>query len=219
MPYFTLKKQSGVAIVHMNQAKSPVNVLSTSMLDDFSQLMDTIENDTEIKAAVLYSDKPDCWIAGADIKEFMSMKSSEEAEDLSRNGNQLLLRLENLKKPIIAAINGATLGGGLEVAMACHYRIASTDKKTVFGLPEVKLGLLPGGGGTQRSVKLVGLRNALDMLLTGKNVYPYKAKKIGLIDELIHKEGLLQAAIIVAQSGFKRKQRKKWKEYVKPFLT
>ena len=209
MPYFTLKKQSGVAIVHMNQAKSPVNVLSASMLDDFSQLMDTIENDTEIKAAVLYSDKPDCWIAGADIKEFMTMKSSEEAEDLSRNGNKLLLRLENLKKPVIAAINGATLGGGLEVAMACHYRIASTDKKTVFGLPEVKLGLLPGGGGTQRSVKLVGLRNALDMLLTGKNVYPYKAKKIGLIDELIHKEGLLQAAIIVAQSGFKRKQRKK----------
>ena len=209
MSYFTIKKQSGVAVVYLNQAKSPVNVLSSDMLDDFSQLMDTIENDTEIKAAVLYSEKPDCWIAGADIKEFMSMQSSEEAEQLSRNGNKLLLRLENLKKPVIAAINGATLGGGLEVAMACHYRIASTDKKTVFGLPEVKLGLLPGGGGTQRSVKLVGLRNALDMLLTGKNIYPFKAKKIGLVDELIHKEGLLQAAIKVAQNGFKRKQRKK----------
>ncbi len=209
MPYFTLKKQAGVAVVYLNQAKSPVNVLSASMLDDFAKLMDAIENDTEIKAAVLYSQKPDCWIAGADIKEFMAMQDSEEAESLSRNGNKLLLRLENLKKPVIAAINGATLGGGLEVAMACHYRIASTDKKTVFGLPEVKLGLLPGGGGTQRSVKLVGLRNALDMLLTGKNVYPYKAKKIGLIDELIHKEGLLQAAIKIAQNGFKRKTRKK----------
>ena len=114
------------------------------MLKDFEKLMDTIESDADIKAAILYSQKPDCFIAGADIKEFLEMKSSEEAEKLSRDGNKLLTRLSNLKKPVIAAINGATLGGGLEVAMACHYRIASTDKKTVFGLPEVKLGLLPG---------------------------------------------------------------------------
>ncbi|VAW35398.1 Enoyl-CoA hydratase / Delta(3)-cis-delta(2)-trans-enoyl-CoA isomerase / 3-hydroxyacyl-CoA dehydrogenase / 3-hydroxybutyryl-CoA epimerase [hydrothermal vent metagenome] len=209
MPYFTIKKQDDIAVVLLNQPNSPVNVLSTKMLSSFATLMDTIEQDNEIKAAIFYSQKPDCWVAGADIKEFMAMKSSDEAQELSRGGNKLLSRLANLKKPIIAAINGATLGGGLEFAMACHYRIASTDKKTVFGLPEVKLGLLPGGGGTQRTVQLVGLRNALDMLLTGKNVYPYKAKKIGLVDELIHKEGLLQAAIKVAQKGFKKRSRKK----------
>ncbi|MBL4773557.1 MAG: enoyl-CoA hydratase/isomerase family protein [Alcanivoracaceae bacterium] len=209
MAYFTIKKQDGIAIVLLNQPKSPVNVLSAKMLNDFETLMDTIEEDENITAAILYSEKPDCWVAGADIKEFMTMENSDEAGDLSRSGNKLLTRLSNLSKPVIAAINGATLGGGLELAMACHYRIASTDKKTVFGLPEVKLGLLPGGGGTQRSVKLVGLRNALDMLLTGKNIYPFKAKKIGLIDELIHKEGLLQSAIKVAKNGFKRKTRKK----------
>ena len=209
MAYFSTKIEDGIAVVYLDQPKSPVNVLSASMLDDFEKLLDNIEQSSDIKAAILYSKKPDCWVAGADIKAFMAMKSSEEAEELSQGGNKLLSRLSNLNKPVIAAINGATLGGGLELAMACHYRIASTDKKTVFGLPEVKLGLLPGGGGTQRTVKLVGLRNALDMLLTGKNVYPYKAKKIGLIDELIHKEGLLQAAIKIAKNGFKRKNRKK----------
>lgn len=214
MAYFSIENQDGIAIIYLDQPKSPVNVLSASMLDDFKNLLDTIEEDQDIKSVVIYSKKSDCWIAGADIKAFMAMKSSEEAEVLSREGNKLLTRLSNLSKPVIAAINGATLGGGLEFALACHYRLASTDKKTVFGFPEVKLGLLPGGGGTQRSVKYVGLRNALDMLLTGKNVYPYKAKKIGLVDELIHKEGLLQAAIKVAtqltsKDGFKRKPRKK----------
>jgi enoyl-CoA hydratase/carnithine racemase len=129
MAYFTIEKQDEVAIVYLDQAKSPVNVLSASMLDDFEKLMDTIENDTEIKSAILYSKKPDCWVAGADIKEFMSMQSSDEAEALSRGGNKLLSRLSNLKKPVIAAINGATLGGGLELALACHYRIASTARK------------------------------------------------------------------------------------------
>lgn len=143
MAYFTIQKHDDVAVVVLDQANSPVNVLSAKMLDDFSNLMDTIEQDNDIKAAVLYSAKPDCWVAGADIKEFMQMKSSEEAGELSRGGNQLLTRLSKLNKPVIAAINGATLGGGMELALACHYRIASTDKKTVFGLPEVKLGLLP----------------------------------------------------------------------------
>ena len=214
MAYFTIDKQDGIAIISLDQPDSPVNVLSASMLDDFKSLLDTIEEDKDIKAAILYSKKKDCWVAGADIKAFMKMKSSDEATELSREGNKLLSRLANLSKPVIAAINGATLGGGLEFALACHYRIVSTDKKTVFGFPEVKLGLLPGGGGTQRSVRQVGLPNALDMLLTGKNVYPYKAKKIGLVDELIHKEGLLQAAIKVAKEAIskgrvKKKARKK----------
>ncbi len=214
MAYFTIKKQDGIAIIYLDQPNSSVNVLSASMLDDFKGLLDTIEEDKDIKAAILYSSKKDCWVAGADIKAFMKMKSSDEATELSRGGNKLLSRLANLSKPVIAAINGATLGGGLEFALACHYRIVSTDKKTVFGFPEVKLGLLSGGGGTQRSVRQVGLTSALDMLLTGKNVYPFKAKKIGLIDELIHKEGLLQAAIkvakeAIAKGGIKKKARKK----------
>ncbi len=208
MAYYKLTKENEIATIWMDQPGSEVNTLSVKMLDDFSALLDKIESDNEIKAAVLISKKDNCFIAGADIKDFVAIEDSEKIEQLSRDGNQILLRLSKLKKPVIAAINGACLGGGLEVAMACHYRIASTDKKTVFGLPEMKLGLLPGGGGTQRLVKLTNLRYALDALLTGKNIYPFSAKKAGLIDSLVHKEGLYQAALQVAANPIKRKAKK-----------
>ena len=208
MAYYTLTKANNIATIWMDQPGVEVNTLSVKMLDDFSGLLDQIEQDDEIKAAVLISKKDNCFIAGADIKDLMAIKDSKEVENLSREGNKILTRLAQLKKPVIAAINGACLGGGLEVAMACHYRIASTDKKTVFGLPEMKLGLLPGGGGTQRLVKLTNLRYALDALLTGKNIYPFSAMKSGLVDSLVHKEGLYQAALNVASSPIKRKPKK-----------
>ncbi len=208
MANFELDINNDIATIWMDQPSSEVNTLSVAMLDDFRGLLDTLEQNNDIKAAILISKKPNCFIAGADIKEFQRMESSEEAEKLSREGNQILTRLSQLKKPVIAAINGACLGGGLEVAMACHYRIASTNEKTVFGLPEMKLGLLPGGGGTQRIIKLTSLRYGLDALLTGKNIYPYSAKKNGLVDELIHKEGLYQAALQQAHSPVKRRAKK-----------
>ncbi len=208
MANFELDINNNIATIWMDQPGSEVNTLSVAMLDDFRALLDTIEENDEIKAAVLISKKPNCFIAGADIKDFQRMETSEEATKLSREGNQILTRLSQLKKPVIAAINGACLGGGLEVAMACHYRIATTDEKTVFGLPEMKLGLLPGGGGTQRLIKLTSLRYGLDALLTGKNIYPYSAKKNGLVDELIHKEGLYQAALQQAHSPVKRRPKK-----------
>ncbi|MCX7545981.1 3-hydroxyacyl-CoA dehydrogenase NAD-binding domain-containing protein [Marinicella gelatinilytica] len=208
MANFELVIDNNIATIWMDQPGSEVNTLSVAMLDDFRGLLDTIEQNGDIKAAILISKKPNCFIAGADIKDFQRMETSEEAEKLSREGNQILSRLSQLKKPVIAAINGACLGGGLEVAMACHYRIATTDEKTVFGLPEMKLGLLPGGGGTQRIIKLTSLRYGLDALLTGKNIYPYSAKKNGLVDELIHKEGLYQAALKQAESPVKRRPKK-----------
>jgi len=208
MANFELDINNNIATIWMDQPGSEVNTLSVAMLDDFRSLLDSIEQNDDIKAAVLISKKPNCFIAGADIKDFQRMESSEEAEKLSREGNQILTRLNKLKKPVIAAINGACLGGGLEVAMACHYRIATTDDKTVFGLPEMKLGLLPGGGGTQRIIKLTSLRYGLDALLTGKNIYPYSAKKNGLVDELIHNEGLYQAALKQAQSPIKKRAKK-----------
>jgi len=208
MANFKLTTKQNIATIWMDQTGSEVNTLSVKMLDDFSELLDQIEQNKDVKAAVLISKKDNCFIAGADIKDLMAIEDSKEVEKLSREGNKILMRLQNLKKPVIAAINGACLGGGLEVAMACHYRIATTDKKTVFGLPEMKLGLLPGGGGTQRLVKLTNLRYALDALLTGKNIYPFSAKKSGLIDSLVHKEGLYQAALKVAAAPIKRKPRK-----------
>jgi 3-hydroxyacyl-CoA dehydrogenase/enoyl-CoA hydratase/3-hydroxybutyryl-CoA epimerase len=208
MANFTLTKENDIATIWMDQTGSEVNTLSVKMLDNFSGLLDQIEKDSDIKAAVLISKKENCFIAGADIKDLMAIEDSKEVENLSREGNKILMRLQNLKKPVIAAINGACLGGGLEVAMACHYRIATTNKKTVFGLPEMKLGLLPGGGGTQRLVRLTNLRFALDALLTGKNIYPFSAKKAGLIDSMVHKEGLYQAALQVAAKPIKRKPKK-----------
>ena len=194
MPDTQIEKENGVAIVWLDQPGEKVNTISLDLVDTFTAILNSLENDETVKGVVLISRKPDNFIAGADIEKFKDMKSPEEAEMLSRQGHVLLNRMAAFPKPIVAALHGATLGGGLEVALACHYRIASDDSKTVMALPEVKLGLLPGGGGTQRLPRLIGLQAALDMMLTGKNIYPRQAKKMGLVDDLIHPYGLLQAA-------------------------
>ncbi len=194
MPYAQIEKENGVAVVWLDQPGEKINKISIDLVDKFTEILDSLEKDETVKGIVLISRKPDNFIAGADIDKFKDIASSDEAKALSRRGHALLNRMAAFPKPIVAAVHGAALGGGLEVALACHYRIASDDPKTVFALPEVKLGLLPGGGGTQRLPRLVGLQTALDMMLTGKNIYPRQAKKIGLVDDLIHPYGLLQAA-------------------------
>lgn len=138
-----------------------------------------IANNPSIQAAVMISGKPNCFIAGADITMLEKCKSFEDAATVSREGQKILNKVAKNSKPIIAAIQGACLGGGLEVALACHYRIAVKDSKTALGLPEVMLGLLPGGGGTVRLPRLISLPNALDMELTGRTVRADKAKKLG----------------------------------------
>jgi 3-hydroxyacyl-CoA dehydrogenase/enoyl-CoA hydratase/3-hydroxybutyryl-CoA epimerase len=211
MSYAEIEKENGVAVVWMDQPGEKVNKISIDLVDKFKTMLDGLEDDDSVRGIVLISRKPDNFIAGADIEKFKDMTSPAEAEMLSRQGHVLLNRMAAFPKPIVAAIHGATLGGGLEVALACHYRIASDDPKTVFALPEVKLGLLPGGGGTQRLPRLVGLQAALDMMLTGKNIYPRQAKKMGLVDDLIHPYGLLQvakkAALDLADQPLKRKKR------------
>lgn len=194
----TLERDGDVALLWLDQQGSEINTISAHLLQEFTDVLVRIEDDPEIRAAILISRKPDNFIAGADLTMFQHVNNPEEVEALSREGNQILLSLENLSKPVIAAINGSALGGGLEVAMACHYRIASDHESTVFGQPEVKLGLLPGAGGTQRLPRLVGLKKSLPILLTGKNVYPKHALKIGLIDELVPAESLIHAARKVA---------------------
>jgi len=194
MPYGQIENDNGVAVVWLDQPGEKVNKISIDLMDTFKSILDSLENDETVKGIVLISRKPDNFIAGADIDKFHIMTGPEEAESLSRQGHAILNKMADFPKPIVAALHGATLGGGLEVALACHYRIASDDPKTIFALPEVKLGLLPGGGGTQRLPRLIGLQAALDMMLTGKNIYPRQAKKMGLVDDLIHPYGLLPAA-------------------------
>lgn len=184
----------GIGVVRMDKPGEKLNTLSISLIHEVEELLDRIQREPGLKAVVLISGKPDNFIAGADIRDFLQFTTAEEATAMSRRGQEFVNRLEAARVPIVAAINGSCLGGGLELALGCHYRIATNDPKTVLGLPEVQLGLLPGASGTQRLPRLIGIRAALDIILTGKNVYPEKARRLGLIDEVVSKESLLVAA-------------------------
>ena len=144
---------------------------------------------------VFISSKPDNFIAGADIDMIKAVEDKRMLKDITMNAHGFFDELKRTKLPFVAAINGAALGGGLEWAMYCDYRIATTSPKTVLGLPEVKLGLLPGMAGTYHLPKLVGYPAALDMILTGKNVRPDKAKKMGLVDLVVDPASLESVAI------------------------
>ncbi|XP_051880624.1 hydroxyacyl-CoA dehydrogenase trifunctional multienzyme complex subunit alpha a [Pristis pectinata] len=177
--------KSDVAVVRFNTPNSKVNTISERLQSEFTDVMNEVWANDAVRSVVLISSKPGCFIAGADINMIGECKTFEELVRLSQKGQKIFEKLEGSTKPIVAAINGSCLGGGLEVAIACHYRIATKDKKTVLGTPEVMLGILPGAGGTQRLPKMIGLPNALDIMLTGKNIHADKAKKMGLVDHLV----------------------------------
>lgn len=195
MNYLTLEKRNDVAIIWMDRPKEKLNTLNRQLVAEFPAIIHELENNHDIKALVLASRKDDNFIAGADLDVLSSFKTKEDVFAFTKPGNDLLNKLAHFKKPIVAAIHGACLGGGLEVALACSARVCSDSSKTKFGLPEVKLGLLPGGGGTQRLPRLIGLQKALDIMLTGKNVYPRQAKRMGLVDVMVHKYALIEVAI------------------------
>ena len=190
-----LDHEDGVAIITIDLQGEPVNKVTATMRGEFAELFGRVEGDTTIKGVVIVSAKPDTWIAGADIDEFLSLSSSADAESLIRGGQALLARLESLRVPVVAAIHGACLGGGLETALACRYRVATDHPKTVLALPEVQLGIMPGAGGTQRLPRLIGLQRALDMILTGRTIRAKKAYQMGLVDELVHPAVLREVAI------------------------
>ncbi len=194
-PALSVEVIDGVAVITFDLPNEPVNKLGRGVKDEFVALVTRLERDTSVYSAVLISGKPEIWIAGADIEEFLELRTSTDAERLSRDGQMLLDSIERLRVPLVAAIHGACLGGGLETALACRYRIATDHPKTVLGLPEVQLGLIPGAGGTQRLPRQIGLTAALDMILTGKNVRGRKALSLGLVDELVHPSILRTVAI------------------------
>ncbi len=198
LPLTVDKRSDGVAVIHFNDPDDKVNKLSTKLVGEFGKILDDLQADANVKALVWISDKEGCFIAGADIDEFLGVKKPEDAEKISKAAQDIFDRIEKFPKPNVAAIHGVALGGGCEFALACHYRIATDHPSTYLGLPEVKLGLLPGGGGTQRLPKLIDLQNAMDMMLTGKNIYPKKARKIGLVDEVVMHWGLADTAATAA---------------------
>ena len=194
-PTLSMALEDDVLIVTIDRPGEAVNTLSPVLVDEFETVFLRVDEDTLIKGLVLISGKPEGFIAGADIEQFPSLKTASEAERVSRMGQDLLDRLEALRVPTVAAIHGTCLGGGLETALACRYRVCTDHPKTAFALPEVQLGLIPGMGGTQRLPRRVGLQAALDMILTGRNVRAKRALQLGLVDEMVHPAILREIAI------------------------
>lgn len=199
---FTLVRQeNGVAHLVMDVIGDTMNTLKAEFAEQVADVLAEIKSDSSIVGIVMCSGKADSFVAGADIHMLESCKSAEEVTALSRQGQMMFSQLEQLSIPVVAAIHGACLGGGLELAMACHARVCSDSDKTALGLPEVQLGLLPGGGGTQRLPKLVGIQKALDMMLTGKQLRPKQALKAGLVNEVVPQSILIATAEQMVLAG------------------
>jgi 3-hydroxyacyl-CoA dehydrogenase/enoyl-CoA hydratase/3-hydroxybutyryl-CoA epimerase len=196
--------KAGIAVLTFDLPGEKVNKLTTPAMDELDRILDELAADQQVKALVVRSGKPAIFIAGADIAEIRDITDAARGEELSRRGQSVMNKLEALPFPTVAAIHGACMGGGLELALACSRRVVSNDAKTALGLPEVKIGIIPGFGGTQRLPRLVGLTNSLEMILTGKSVHAKKAKKIGLADEVTHPEMLLDVAMSVAKQAIGR---------------
>jgi len=179
----TESDDNGVVWLCLDTADSKVNVLSSTILMELDQVLQPLIDEPP-SGLVLWSGKNRSFVMGADIKEFTKIDSVERAEEVVRLGQQLMDKVEGLKCPTVAVINGFCLGGGLELAMACDYRIVLAGDNKILGLPEVKLGLHPGFGGTVRAVQICGVRQAMPIMLTGNPIAPGKAKAIGLVDKI-----------------------------------
>ena len=184
----TIETEEKIAIVTINRPLS-LNALNSQTILELSKVFNDLDSDDKIRVIILTGSGEKSFVAGADIKEFADF-GTKAAEDLARNGQNILFdTIENLGKPVIAAVNGFALGGGLELAMSCHIRYASENAK--LGLPEVTLGLIPGYGGTQRLPKLVGKGRANEIIFSAKMISAQKAKEIGLVNEVFSIEELL----------------------------
>lgn len=183
-----LKKEDKLSIITINRPES-LNALNAKTIQEISTALDEVNSDPSCRVVILTGSGEKSFVAGADIKEFSEF-GQEKAEELARNGQNILFnKIENMYKPVIAAVNGFALGGGLELAMACHIRYASENAR--LGLPEVTLGLIPGYGGTQRLPKLIGKGLANEMIFSAKMIPAQKAKEIGLVNEVYPIDELL----------------------------
>ena len=177
------KDNQGIAIVTIDMKDRPINVLGSAFVEGFSDLVEGFLGDESLKGVILTSAKKD-FIAGADLDELYATRDPAEAMKLGMHFKKCARQLETMGKPVVAAMNGTALGGGLEVALVCHHRIALDHEKIRFGFPEVTLGLFPGGGGSQRLPRMIGIQAALPILLEGKTMDARAARKAGLVDDL-----------------------------------
>ncbi len=204
---FRLEVQpDGLAVVTFDLPGEKVNKYSASVVKELEALLDRLAAMREVKALVLFSGKPNIFIAGADVKEFSDASEAAIRETVER-GQAVFGKLANLPFPTVAAIQGACLGGGCETVLAMDWRLASDSKKTQVGLPEVKLGIIPSWGGTARLPRTIGLSGALDIILNGKALDGKRAKKAGLVDEVVPAPSLRDFALAFARQKFGTKKR------------
>ncbi|CAN5164930.1 3-hydroxyacyl-CoA dehydrogenase NAD-binding domain-containing protein [soil metagenome] len=196
-------RSDGILVLNLDRADQAVNAISRAVLDEFERMLERIELELP-KGVVIRSTKAAGFIPGADIKGFEDIAARGLTEDWIRRGQLVFQRLAELRCPTVAAIHGHCMGGGTELSLACRYRVASNDPSTKIGLPEVKLGIYPGWGGSVRLPRLIGAPAAMDMMLTQRNFSGAAAKAIGLVDKVVEPSALLDAAIGLAQRGTKR---------------
>lgn len=204
MNYTTLLtdlQPGGIFTVTINRPDK-LNALNREVMNELNSVLDEIGSNSDIRAVILTGAGQKGFVAGADIREFVGL-SKEEGQALAQKGQDIFFRIERCSKPIVAAVNGFALGGGCELAMSCHFRIASENAK--FGQPEVNLGLIPGYGGTQRLVHLIGKGRAMELLMTGNMIDAQTALQYGLVNAVVPQEELLNRAkaileIIVAKA-------------------
>lgn len=199
MEFISWKKEDGVAIATIN--RPPANALSRALIMEVNSLLDEVEHDEEVRAIVLHGEGR-FFSAGADIKEFTEVTSGEEFSKLAASGQAVFERVETFHKPVIAAIHGAALGGGLELAMSCHMRFVSENAK--LGLPELQLGLIPGFAGTQRLPRYVGVAKAAEMLLTSDPITGAEAAQLGLANRAYAEVDLLSETLSIAKKIAKK---------------
>ncbi len=201
-----------IAWLSIDIANEKMNVLRADLIEEMESVLTELENnDQGIKGLIVQSGKADNFIAGADVKMLDACETADAAEALAKKGQEVFNRIAKLKFSVVSAIHGVCLGGGLEFALACDYRVCSDDDKTRLGLPEVQLGLLPGSGGTQRLPRLIGLLASLDIILTGKQLRAKKALKLGVVDASVPVSILSDVAKTFALKG-KRKAKTSGKE-------
>lgn len=184
----------GVAHIVLDDPDEPVNTISEALGEEMQRLWPKLQTDPRVRSILISSGKKGSFVAGAKLEMIQGVKTAEEAEKLARFGQSFFDEIARSQKPVVVAIDGAALGGGLELALACTYRLASLAKHTKLGLPETQLGLIPGAGGTQRLPRLIGIAKALDLILTGKQLDAKRALRMGLVDEAVPEPLLLQVA-------------------------
>jgi 3-hydroxyacyl-CoA dehydrogenase/enoyl-CoA hydratase/3-hydroxybutyryl-CoA epimerase len=197
---------SRIALLVFDRPDSSANIFDQKTFDELNAHLDFLEAEKDLKGLVIRSAKPKIFIAGADLNGFTKEVTAERLSMLIDQGQKTFNRIEQLPYPTVAAIHGVALGGGFEITLACDYRLASSDSVTKVGLPETNLGILPAWGGSTRLPKLIGFRNALDAILSGRQFPAAKAKKLGMVDEVVFPEKLVNFAIkrVIECNGKKR---------------